>query len=61
MMYVYEHAAREGHFIKKPDAVMMNTTPGEYFSGPFVLRWKHFESEAEADSWIEQQLQGGLS
>lgn len=58
-MYVYKHI--NGSFIKKLDRVIRTfiqrrdgaiDLPGEYFRSPFVVMWRHFDSEQEADLWI---------
>ncbi len=44
MTYFYEHV--NGAIIEKPDIVVeTNTTPEEYFAGPFVVRWWKPRSE----------------
>ncbi len=52
-MYVYKHT--NGKFIKKRDEIVeLNTFPEEYFDSPYVMEWWKFDTEKEADIFIEQ-------
>ena len=42
-MYQYLHT--NGQIINKPDGVMWNTRPEDYFDNDFVVCWWHIDDE----------------
>lgn len=52
-MYVYIHTNGTSH--SRPDIVIdMAGGPSEYFEGPFIANWFHFDTDEEANNFIRE-------